>query len=152
MKELDAILKHIAEIERKSDERVKRKLDLLTTKRVAYRLAEFSGSCDACLDMLKDLESSLEEMAGSGVTLNKARIAAYKKSQEQYVQHLTKTHNLTKEGYYLAIYMSMGISLGVVFGLTVFDNIGLGIPIGMAMGIAIGASLEADAKKKGKVI
>lgn len=151
MKELDLILKHIAEIERKSDERVKKKLDLLTTKRVAQRLAEFSGSCETCTVMLKDLESNLEELAGRA-TLNKARIAAHKKSLEQYAEHLRKTHNLVKEGYYLGVYVSVGISLGIVFGFAVFDNSGIGVPIGLAIGIAIGTSLDADAKKKGKVI
>jgi hypothetical protein len=151
MEKLDSILKHIAKIEKKSDERVKKKLDLLTTKRVAHRLAEFSGSCDTCADMLKDFESSLEELAGRA-TLDKARIAAHKKSLEKYIEHLTKTHNLIKEGYYLNVYISVGLSLGLVFGLAVFHDTGLGIPIGMAIGIAIGISLDADAKKKGKVI
>ncbi len=86
---MDSILKHIAKIEKKSDERVKKKLDLLTTKRVAHRLAEFSGSCDTCADMLKDFESGLEELAGRA-TLNKARIDAHKKSLEQYIEHLDK--------------------------------------------------------------
>ncbi|MCH1624459.1 hypothetical protein [Fredinandcohnia quinoae] len=129
-----------------------KRLDLDKCERMIDRLGSLSVSCKKCQQYLLEVKDTIKQLESNADRIEKLEIKPYKKLMNDIISHLQKEHKLVTEGFYLSIYMSVGMSLGLVFGLTIFDNIALGLPIGMCIGIAIGASLDADAKKKGKII
>ncbi|MGI6366235.1 MAG: hypothetical protein ACOX2G_11015 [Bacillota bacterium] len=133
-----------------SDEKKYRLLFNKKLGRVIERLGAFS-QCPECKQYMSELNEALVEIISQGKL---ERIAAKQLNAKIHavIKHLERAHQLLPEGTYMVTFMSLGLSLGIVFGLLVLDNVGLGIPFGLGLGIAIGAALDADAKKKGKVL
>lgn len=123
-------------------------LDLL--KRIIIRLQSFD--CNECKNYLSDIEIYLNYFNDNIDFIEKQKLKEYRKTLGNIKNHLQKEHGLYPEGTYTSTYMSIGMSIGLVFGLTVFDNIALGLPIGLGIGLAIGSGIDADLKKKGKII
>ena len=133
-----------------TDKEVK-KLDFDLLQRVIMRLNSFD--CNECGRYLQEIDEHTKMLIEKGNPVDKSDFKEYHKKISGIISHLEKEHKLVREGYYMSVYMSIGMSIGLVFGLAVFENnIALGLPIGMSIGIAIGSGLDADAKKKGRII
>ena len=142
----------VKSFEEQASDRIKKKLDLDLLVRVVNRLDEFTSECSDCAVYLKQFEQFFAETVnGPDQVLGDAR-KRYDVLISKSKDHLCEKHNLVTTGYYTSIYMALGMSLGLVFGLTVFDNLGLGLPIGLAIGLSVGSAMDADAKKKNKVL
>lgn len=135
-------------------EKTAAKLELDKCSRIIQRLAEFSADCEECQQYFDELESHILQLLNQTKTeeLTKQDIKLHRKMVASITSHLMDKHKLVTSGYYMSIYLAFGLSMGLVFGMLLFDNMPLGMPLGMAMGIAIGSGLDADAKKKGKVL
>lgn len=142
----------LSELDKMSNERLKRQLDLKKQRRAIDRLVSFSDECPACELYLHNLKHLLMQFADPAGTQNRKALRAYNRRVNEITAHMLKQHHLIPEGYFLSIYMTFGISIGVLLGLTVFDNLALGLPLGTCVGVAIGAGLDADAKKKQRTI
>ena len=144
------ILEKIARLNDEIDDKQAKTLELDLLKRIIIRLQAFD--CTECANNLSELSGYVNYLDENKNSLEKQELKEYRKIIEEIKTHLQKEHGLVPQGYYLSVYMSIGMSIGLVFGLTVFDNLALGLPIGMAIGIAIGSGIDADYKKKGKII
>lgn len=118
------------------------------------KVIQHLGSFPQCPECNKDVTELNETIEG---VIDQGQLGVDEAKQLNAVintilAHLEKEHELLPEGHYISIYLPLGLSLGVAFGLTLLDNIGMGIALGLSLGVAIGASLDADAKKKGKVL
>ncbi|MEW9110028.1 MAG: hypothetical protein AB2374_11815 [Cytobacillus gottheilii] len=144
----------LEELKNKVGEKIAAKLELDKYSRIIHRLAEFSADCEECRQYFDELESHLLQMVNQAKTkeLTPQEIKVHRQMTANITSHLMKKHQLVPSGYYIGIYLALGISIGLVLGFLLFDNMPLGMPIGMAMGVAIGSGLDADAKKKGKVL
>lgn len=155
MNQTESLIQELRELERQLGVKASKRLDLQLVARLLQRSASFANDCATCQRHLDELQSHLHllmehvEQDHTGATIDKKE---HLSKIHLISSHLQKDHQLITDGYYTSIYMSLGMSLGLVFGLTVTDNLALGLPIGMSIGLAIGAGLDADAKKKGKVI
>ena len=76
---------------------------------------------------------------------------SYDNSIKRIIGHLKKKHKLVTQGTYKGIGMAVGPAIGAGIGAAI-DNYGAGLAIGTGLGAAIGSALEANAKKKGKII
>lgn len=145
---MDGILLNIAELRERVSKDTAKCLNLKQLEKVGQRLVSFSGDCRDCQAFLFGLGSIVE----SFLAQEQKDLQEYKSIMKQIVSHLEKEHGLISDGHYVGIYTSLGLSFGLIFGLAVFDNVALGLPLGLSVGVAIGAGLDADAKKKGKVL
>lgn len=147
--EVEYIKTIIKELRSSVDEATVKKLDLDKSERVVDRLGSFSDGCKECQQQLLELKSHFAKLQEE---IQATTVKEHNKFINDISSHLQKQHKLVAEGTYLAIYLSIGMSIGMALGLTIFDNIGLGMSLGMSMGLALGIGLDADAKKKGKMI
>lgn len=149
---VEELIKNIEEMKHDVDEKTATKLELDKYIRIIKRLDSFSTNCEECQKYLVELENHFENISSQVHQFTKEDYKNHNTKTNQVTSHLLKTHHLTSEHYYMTTFMSVGISLGIPLGLLLFDNVALGMPIGMSIGIAIGTGLDADAKKKGKII
>lgn len=116
-------------------------------KRVVNRLASFSD-CAQCSDYLQSLSDHIRDLRDR----SQASLGQHKQIVQEIIAHLKKSHGLVESANYTSLYMVLGMNFGLVFGLTVFDNLALGLSLGMCIGVGLGAAMDADIKKKGKII
>lgn len=140
----------ILQIKNQMDAKMAARLQLDLIERIARRLAEIG--CGDCKSMLSELDQQVTMILSNHGSIDKPAMKMHGKLVSGAQTHLMQKHQMVTEGYYMSVFMSLGMSIGLVFGLTLFDNIAFGLPIGLALGLAIGSGLDADAKKKGKVI
>lgn len=115
--------------------------------KVVNRLASFSD-CTQCSDYLQSLSEHVRDLGDR----SQASLEQHKQVVQEIIAHLKKEHGLVESANYTSLYMVLGMNFGLVFGLTVFDNLALGLSLGMCIGIGLGAAMDADIKKKGKII
>lgn len=149
---MEGILLNIAELRERVSKDTAKRLNLKQLEKVGQRLVSFSGDCRDCHAFLLGLGSIVESFLAQEGHLEQEDLQEYKSMVEQIVSHMEKEHGLVSDGHYVGIYISLGLSFGLILGLAVFDNVALGLPLGLSVGVAIGAGLDADAKKKGKVL
>ncbi|WP_443659185.1 hypothetical protein [Clostridium algidicarnis] len=149
-KDFNEILANIQLLRNEIDEKLAGRLKLDLLERIYKRL--YSFDCNECNKYLNELDDQVRELRNKRGLLDKQELKQHTKKIEAMKLHLQKEHKLVPEGHYTSIYISIGVSLGLIFGLTLFHNLALGLPIGMAVGVGVGSGLDADAKKKGKVI
>ena len=149
-KDFNEILANIQLLRNEVDEKLAERLKLDLLERIYKRL--YSFDCNECNKYLNELDDQVRELRNKRGLLDKEELKQHTKKIEAMKLHLQKDHKLVPEGHYTSIYISIGVSLGLIFGLTLFHNLALGLPIGMAVGVGVGSGLDADAKKKGKVI
>lgn len=147
----DKLITKIEDLRNSLGEKTSRKLELDKCNRLVKRLNILSSECEKCYQDFIDLEKHITELADKTDQLTKTDFKQHSQKLESISSHLLKEHKLVSKDYYLSIYMSLGLSIGLIFGL-LFDNLSLGLPIGLGIGVAIGAGLDADVKKKGKII
>lgn len=129
------------------------RLDLV--ERVINRLASFSDECQECTNFINNLESYIDSIR---VNVDKQTIKAYNTFLQKIISHMQLKHKLVNDSYYLTLFIPIGMALGMAFGTVIglissFKGISSsGIGIGLCLGVAIGAALDADAKKKRRVI
>lgn len=149
---------------------VARRLELPKIERIVARIVAFSEcegegegegegedcqkcqGCAGCRESVAKLTLLLQKLTEK---YDQLEIADYKELRllaQKITSHLQKEHKLISETYHTGMYMTLGLSIGFIFGITVFDNPATGVGTGMVLGVAIGAGLDADAKKKGRVI
>lgn len=126
----------------------KLQLDLL--ERIARRLDSFA--CEECTAHLAELDRHVAMLASRLGALDKAEQKQHDRLVATVKGHLQKAHGLIPEGTYTGIGMTLGMSAGLALGLLFDTYITLGLPIGLSIGLAVGAGLDADARKKEKVI
>lgn len=141
---------NVLQIKGQVDAKLAARLQLGLIERMARQLATFD--CAECKAMLDELDVQVAMLLANHGSIEKPAMKMHDKLVSGVQTHLMQKHQLVTEGYYMSIFMSIGMSIGLVFGLTLFGNLALGLPIGLALGLAIGSGLDADAKKKGKVI
>lgn len=146
------LMEELAEFKANIDDKLAKKLDLELLERMIKRINSFSQECDECNRKLSKLERHINELRRRNGQLSKEDFKQHNIIVNNVKEHMQKAHNLVAEGYYMSVYMSLGMSMGLLFGMLLFDNTVLGLPIGMSLGIAIGSGLDADAKKKGRVL
>ncbi|MBU3227096.1 hypothetical protein [Clostridium algidicarnis] len=149
-KDFNEVLANIQLLRNEVDEKLAERLKLDLLERIYKRL--YSFDCNECNKVINELDDQVRELRNKKGLLDKEELKQHIKKIEAMKLHLQKEHKLVPEGYYTSIYISIGVSLGLIFGLTLFHNVALGLPIGMAVGVGVGSGLDADAKKKGKVI
>lgn len=153
---------------------VARRLELPKIERIVARIVAFSeceGECEGeregegegedcqkcqgcagCRESVAKLTLLLQKLTEK---FDQLEIADYKELRllaQKITSHLQKEHKLISETYHTGMFMILGLSIGFIFGLTIFNNPTTGVGTGMVLGVAIGAGLDADAKKKGRVI
>ena len=126
----------------------KRKLD--SVLRMTQKVAEFSSTCEECHRLQAEITDLIHEMGSMAPATGETK-SNYRARIKNITTHLSKKHKLSYQGQYIGLGLSIGIGIGVSLGSAI-DNIAVGIAAGVALGIAIGSALEANAKKKGKVI
>ena len=144
------IIENIQLLKHKADEKLAGKLKLDLLERIAKKL--YSFDCPECNKILNELDAPVRDLRDKIDSLDKQELKKHNKKIESIKLHLQREHQLVPKGYYTSIYMSMGTSFGLIFGLIFFDNLALGLSIGLAIGVAVGAGMDADAKKKDKLI
>ena len=129
------------------------RLDLL--ERIINRLALFSDECQECTNFINNLEPYIDSIR---VNVDKQTIKAYNTFLQKIISHMQLKHKLVNDSYYLTLFipigMVVGMAVGMAFGIisSFYGISSSGIGIGLCLGVAIGAAIDADAKKKGKVI
>jgi len=126
----------------------KRKLDRIL--RVTQRIADFSPTCEECHKYQDDITNFIYEM-GSMAPASKQTKNNYRIKIKNITSHLSKKHKLSYKGQHLGFGLSVGIGIGVSIG-SAMENIAIGVAIGVAIGLTVGSALEANARKKNKVI
>ena len=126
----------------------KRKLDYIL--RLIQRIANFSPTCEECYKYQGEITNLINEMRTMAPSSNTAKRNNRTKIKT-IVNHLSKKHKLSFPGQHIGFGLSIGIGIGVSAG-SAMDNIAMGIGIGVGIGMAIGSALEANTRKKGKVI
>jgi hypothetical protein len=114
------------------------------------KVAEFSPTCEECHKFQTDITNLIHEMGSMAPATGEAK-SNYRTRIKSITTHLTKKHKLAFQGQHIGLGLSIGIGAGASLG-SAMDNIALGVGAGVAIGIAIGSALEANARKKGKVI
>ena len=130
-------------------DRKRLRVDMLA--RCVERVIDFADGCDKCGDLIVETERVLLQFDTTSNRADQEISRTYQYVLKSMVSHLKDHHKLVSDGHYVGTYMSLGVAMGIPFGL-MFANIALGIPIGLCIGTAIGSSMDADAKKKGRVI
>jgi hypothetical protein len=141
----------VSSLKHKCDNKDEKKLKINLLVRCVKRIIDFSGECNECRNLIIEMEEIIVKLNSSFNSVDRVIYKDYQSMLKRIVSHMQKNHKLVSDGYYVGMYMSLGIALGLPLGLN-FDNIALGIPIGLCIGITIGSAMDADAKKKGKVI
>ena len=149
-RDYNQILEKIDKLNNQLNDKQGKTLDLDLVKRIVIRLKSFD--CTQCENDLYKLSEYINYIYENQNSLERQKLKEYNKFIEQIKTHLQKKHGLFTEGYYLSIYMSLGISVGLMLGLAFFEHWALGMCFGMSTGIAIGSGIDADHKKKGKII
>lgn len=124
------------------------KLDLL--RRVTKKVASFSPDCGECQHFQGEITKLIEGL-GDLIEASKEKRKGHLSVIGTIIKHLQKRHKLISELEYTALGISMGLAFGSAIGVAM-GNVAIGIPIGMCVGLSIGSYMDADAKKKGKVI
>jgi hypothetical protein len=113
-------------------------------------VAEFSPTCEECHKFQTDITNLIHEMGSMAPATGEAK-SSFRTRIKNITSHLSKKHKLSFQGQHIGLGLSIGIGIGVSIGSAV-DNIAVGVGAGVAIGIAIGSALEANARRKGKVI
>ena len=151
-KQLETLINLLDDIKRAIDKKAAANLELNKWKSMLQGLYSLAPNCEECSKQLQDVEVYLTQLKKK---VNHSEEIDYKKHKLHYhtiSNHLTKQHEIITSGYYLSIFMSIGSGLGLVFGMLIFDNMILGLVFGAAIGVAVGSLLDANSKKKGKVL
>lgn len=135
----------------KSTNKYFKRIDFDFLERLWDRLNGYSDNCSICMELIPQINSLIEYIYSNQNQLDSKYIAEYNKMLITVTNHLEKEHKLIREGHYIGMYMPLGVCFGVTFGI-IFNNISIGISFGMLFGVAIGSLMDADAKKKGKII
>lgn len=134
------------------DEKTAKRLDLYLLERIIKRLDSFSNEFEECRKNLMELKEHINRLKGKQGKFDKKDFKENSTKIYKMISHLQNKHKLVTEGYYMSIFMCLGMSIGIVFGLAIFKNIDIGMPMGICFGTLLGICLDADAKKKGKII
>lgn len=146
-----AILNNCAELNLNLDPNIRKKFNFTLADRVIKRLDEFSGECVECATYYKDISDIVADYRARTGSLIKKDAVTFNKKIRQVVNHLQKKHKLVSEGFYAGIFMSTGMAIGASLGISM-KNLAVGIAVGIAIGVALGYGLDADAKRKGRLI
>ncbi len=138
------------ELKASLDPKKVKSLNIQLFERAIRRAVALQEECDACKNFLPGAAGVIDEML-TQVKEDKVKYKEYQIFYKHLISHMQQTHKLVSEGSYLGMWISLGLAIGLSFG-TMISNISLGIPIGLVMGVAIGTSMDADAKKKGRII
>jgi hypothetical protein len=131
-------------------EREYKKRKLNNILRMIKRVADFSPTCEECHKFQTDITNLIHEMGSMAPATDKSK-KSYRVRIKNITTHLIKKHKLSYTGQHIGLGLSIGIGIGVSIG-SAMDNIAVGIGAGVGIGMAIGSALEANARKKGKVI
>ena len=126
----------------------KRRLDYIL--RVTQKVADFSQTCEECRNFQAEITNLIHDMGSMAPATKKVK-SNYRVKIKKISSHLAKIHKLSYKGQYIGLGLSIGIGIGASIGSAI-DNTAVGIGAGVGIGIAIGSALEANARKKGKVI
>jgi len=148
----DRILEVLSDIAASTDLKLLKRLNIEQIKKVTARIDSYAANCLKCTEYMDDLLRIIEEIANNNGQVDEAKIKSLNHLLQVVISHLESVHKLVPEGYYMSIFLSLGMCVGLVFGLAIFDNIAICLPLGLCLGICTGSALDADAKKKGKVI
>lgn len=145
----EELLDMIAEMEGEDSTKKAWNPDLL--KRIINRLASLSD-CPECQAHLQKLGEHVRALKGKLEHMEKDDYKQHGQVLQGIVAHLQEVHGLVSEPHYMSMYLPLGMCFGLVFGMTVFDNLALGMGMGMCLGLVVGSAMDADLKKKDKII
>lgn len=125
-----------------------RRLKVDKIKKFIGRIDEFSQqNCEQCKTLQQKSDRLIEILEDilRGKPINTGE---YKDIYKELLTHLKKDHGLIETGQFVNQWLVIGLLIGAGF---MFWSI-YSISFGLILGIIIGAMLDADAKKKGKII
>ena len=131
------------------DERTQKSFKIKTLYRVIEETERHQENCEVCRAHVEQLSALVDKLESA--LKNHEERSDYLGDLKAMQQHFHKNHGFITEGYYTSLGISLGLCLGVALALSIFDNIAF-MALGLPIGLGIGSSMDADAKKKGKVI
>ena len=146
----DQLNKIIADLGESLDPDTAKKINFQQLDRVRLRLHQFFDECEECQKHTHVIIDHIEA-TNKFSDLNKQELKSFHNDMKSVVSHMQKRHNLISDGYYVSIYLGLGLIIGIAIG-TSLKNLALGMSIGMLIGVAVGVALDADYRKKGRVL
>lgn len=147
----DKLIKLIGELSESIDYDSAKKIDIKLFESVGQRLIQYYDECKVCQENTCLLLRYAEETNNFTNLQNKQVLLDYHRTIKAIVSHLESEHRLISEGQYMSFYMSIGMALGAGLGAA-FNNIAIGVSLGLCLGLAIGVCVDADYRKKGRII
>ena len=149
----DRILYKISENKMYIDKKQTKYYRLDFVERIANRLGSLYFDCQECADFICSLESHIDNI---GTNANKPTYREYHKYLNKVVSHLTSSHSLVDNNYYMSVFMPIGMMLGMALeslsSYNGWSNMGVSTSLWLCIGVALGVSQDAKAKKEGRVI
>lgn len=135
-----------------SDSKTAKRLDLVRLDRIIRWLISYSHECSECEKYLVDLWEHMNGLVAKEGELDNEAFLTHKKLINSITSHLRKKHKLVEEGTYMGIGMVLGFCLGVIYDALMRDGGSYGMIFGLCLGLATGSGIDANMRKRGRII